>query len=58
VSGKATVAQTTPGETTTCQVTLASSPPAGTYNVKATIKPVPGEKVISNNTQTFPVTFN
>ena len=35
----------------------APSPKAGSYTLTATIEPVPGEKVTSNNTQTFPVTF-
>jgi hypothetical protein len=57
ITGKSTVAQTTPGEHATCQVTLNSSPPAGNYTVTATIGKVPGEKNTVNNTLTFPVTF-
>lgn len=57
VTGQRTVAQTTPGETLNTAVTLSSSPPAGSYQVTATVEPVPGEKNISNNSLTFPVTF-
>ena len=57
ISGKASVAQTTPGEHASCQVTLNASPPAGNYTVTATIGKVPGEHNVQNNTMTFPVTF-
>jgi hypothetical protein len=57
VSGQSVVPQTTAGQSTTCQVTLASAPTAGTYTVNATVQPVPGEKNSSNNTLSFPVTF-
>jgi hypothetical protein len=57
VSGQAIVPQTTAGEHATCQVTLSSAPPAGTYTVTATVEPVPGEKNTSNNSLSFPVTF-
>ncbi len=57
ISGQHTVAQTTPGETLNTNVTLASSPPAGNYQVTATVQPVPGEKNVANNSLTFPVTF-
>ncbi len=56
-TGQTVVPQTTAGESTTCQVTLHSSPAAGTYTVNATVEPVPGEKNTSNNTLSFPVTF-
>jgi hypothetical protein len=56
-TGQKTVAQTTAGESTTCQVTLASAPSPGTYTVDATIEPVPGEKNTANNTLSFPITF-
>jgi hypothetical protein len=56
-SGTTTVPQTQAGQQTTCQVPLSSSPRPGSYTVTATIQPVPGEKTVSNNTQTFPVTF-
>ena len=57
VSGQATVPQTTPGQQATGQVTLNSVPPTGTHTVTATVVPVPGEKNVANNTQSFPVTF-
>jgi hypothetical protein len=56
-TGRATIAQTTPGQTTTCQVTLPTAPPAGTYNVTAEVVPVPLETDTTNNYQTFPVRF-
>jgi hypothetical protein len=57
VSGQTVVPQTTAGQSTTGQVTLSSAPPTGNFNVTATVEPVPGEKNSSNNTLTFPVTF-
>lgn len=57
VSGQTVVPQTSAGQSTTGNVTLSSSPTAGTYTVTATVEPVPGEKNTSNNSQTFPVTF-
>ncbi len=57
VSGQTTVPQTTAGQSTTGQVTLSSPPPKGTYTVTATVQPVPGEKNTSNNSLSFPVTF-
>ncbi|MHB8657496.1 MAG: hypothetical protein ACYC91_06010 [Solirubrobacteraceae bacterium] len=57
LSAQTTVPQTTAGQSTTCQVTLPSSPPAGTSTITATIKPVPGEKNVANNSLSFPVTF-
>jgi len=55
--GTATISETTPGETTTCSVTLPKPPTPGTYNVTAEVVPVPGEKNVSNNYLTFPITF-
>ena len=57
ISGQHTVAQTTAGETLNANVTLSGSPPPGSYQVTATVAPVPGEKNVSNNSLTFPVTF-
>jgi hypothetical protein len=57
VSGQTIVPQTTKGESTSCQVTLNAIPPKGSQTLNATIAPVPGEKVTSNNTLTFPVDF-
>jgi hypothetical protein len=57
VSGQTVVPQTTQGQSTSCQVTLSGTPPKGSQTVTAQIVPVPGEKNTSNNSQTFPVTF-
>jgi hypothetical protein len=57
ISGQSIVPQTTPGESTTCQVQLSSAPSPGSYTVNATVEPVPGEKNTANNTLSFPVTF-
>ena len=57
VSGQTIVPQTTAGESTSCQVTLSSAPPKGSFQVTAEIAPVPGEKNAKNNSLTFPVTF-
>lgn len=57
ISGHATVPETSPGQHATCNVTLNSSPPAGSYTLTAKIAKVPGEKNTDNNTLSFPVTF-
>jgi hypothetical protein len=57
VSGQTVVSQTSPGQSTSCNVPLKSAPPAGSYTVTATVQPVLGEKNTANNTLTFPVTF-
>jgi hypothetical protein len=57
VTGQASVPQTTAGGSTHCDVTLNGIPPRGSHQVTATIQPVPGEKTTSNNSLTFPVTF-
>jgi hypothetical protein len=57
LSAQTTVPQTTAGQSATGNVALTSSPPAGTYSVKATVQPVCGEKNAANNTQTYQVTF-
>jgi hypothetical protein len=57
LTAQTTIPTTQAGQQTTCQVTLPSSPTAGSYTVTATIEPVPGEKTVTNNTMTFPVTF-
>jgi len=56
-TGQTVVPQTNPGQSSTATVTLNSSPPAGSYTVTANIAAVPGEKNLTNNTLTFPVTF-
>lgn len=57
VSGHTVVPSTTAGQSTTATVTLSSAPPRGSYTVTATVQPVPGEKTTTNNTRTFPVSF-
>jgi hypothetical protein len=57
-TGKATIAETTPLQTTSCDVTLPTVPPTGSYKVTAEVEPVPGEKNTANNTQVFDVDFN
>jgi len=56
-TGQTTVPETTAGKSATCKVALKSPPTKGTATVTATIERVPGEKNISNNSQSFPVTF-
>ena len=57
VAGQTTVPRTSSGQSYSCHVTLSSSPAAGSYTVKATVAPVPGEKNVSNNAQTYSVSF-
>jgi hypothetical protein len=57
ISGQTVIPKTSPGQSTSCQVQLSSSPPPGTYTVTATVVPVPGEKNTANNSLSFPVTF-
>jgi hypothetical protein len=57
IGGSFVIPQTTPGETTTCNVTLDKSPSPGQYQVTAEVVPVPGEGNKVNNTLTFPITF-
>lgn len=56
-TGTATLPQTTAGQTTTCAVKLPTSPTPGTYQVTASVGAVPGEKVLSDNSITYSVTF-
>ena len=57
ISGQTAVPRTSAGQSASCKVTLSSSPPPGSATIKATVQPVPGEKNSSNNTMSFPVTF-
>jgi hypothetical protein len=57
VGGSAVVPETFAGKSATCQVKLNASPPLGTQSVVATIEKVPGETKVSNNTNTYTVTF-
>lgn len=56
-TGTSTIPETIATQSTTCNVTLPTSPPAGTYNVTAEVEPVPLETNTANNSLTFPVTF-
>jgi hypothetical protein len=56
-SGQTVIPETTAGQHTSCQVKLTTAPAAGTYTVVATVAKVPGEKNITNNSLSFPVTF-
>lgn len=56
-TGSTTIPQTTPGQTTTCSVTLPKAPTPGTYQVTASIGTVPGETNTANNSITYSVTF-
>jgi hypothetical protein len=49
---------TTAGGSGTAELALTSAPPTGQpVTIKATIKPVPGEKKTDNNTQSYPAVF-
>jgi hypothetical protein len=49
---------TTAGESGSAELALTTAPPTGQpVTIKATIKPVPGEKTTDNNTQSFPAVF-
>jgi hypothetical protein len=56
-TGTTTVPETVAGHHATCKVTLGSTPPTGTQTVIAQIEKVPGEKNLTNNDLSFPVTF-
>ncbi len=52
-----TIPETLKQQTTTCPVTLPSSPAAGTYQVTAEVEPVEGETNVANNSATYSITF-
>lgn len=56
-SGQTVVPETFAGKTTTCSVALKSPPAKGTATVEATVEPVRGENDTTNNSLSFPVTF-
>jgi hypothetical protein len=56
-TGKGTLSETTPGATSTCNVTLGATVPAGTYQVTVTIGKVPLETNLTNNTATYSIEF-
>jgi hypothetical protein len=57
VTGQGTIPQTQPGQQYNVQIQLSAAPPNGTYQMKVTVEPVPGEKTFTHNTKIFPVTF-
>ena len=57
-TGTATIAETLPGQTYNCRVTLPSAPVPHTFKVTTTIAGVPGENDFQNNTATYTVSFN
>jgi hypothetical protein len=57
VSGTKVLPSIAKGQTTTCDVTLRSSPPKGNYTIKAMVEKVPGEKDLTNNSQGVAVVF-
>jgi hypothetical protein len=56
-SGKATITELTPGNTSTCNVPLSGTVTPGLYTVTVTISKVPLEKNLTNNTATYSVEF-
>ncbi|HET9126076.1 MAG TPA: CARDB domain-containing protein [Solirubrobacteraceae bacterium] len=57
ISGTRAIPSIAKGQTTTCDVTLRSSPPAGNYSIKASVEKVPGEHDLANNSQGVAVVF-
>ena len=58
ITAQAVQAATQPGQTYDVKVPLPKSPPTGSAQVTVTVKGVPGESYLANNTLTFPVTFD
>ncbi len=56
-SGKSKLTETTPGNTSTCNVTLSGTVTPGTYQVTVTVGKVPLETNLTNNTATYDVDF-
>jgi hypothetical protein len=56
-SASVLIPETTPHETTNCNVTLPTPPPAGTQTVTGEVVPVTGEKNTANNYLHFSVDF-
>jgi hypothetical protein len=49
---------TTAGESGSAELALTTAPPTGQpVTIKATVKPVPGEKKVDNNSQSYPAVF-
>jgi hypothetical protein len=58
IEGTKVIPSIAKGQSATCDVTLRSSPPAGSYNLKAIVEKVPGEHDLSNNSLGYSVVFN
>jgi hypothetical protein len=58
ITGTKLIPSIAKGATQTCSVTLRGSPPAGSYNLKATVEPVPGEHDVANNSRAVSVVFH
>ena len=57
-AGKATVPQTTPGQTIQTNVSMRKRPPVGTpVTITVAVAPVRGEKKTDNNSQEYPALF-
>jgi hypothetical protein len=56
-TGTSSITETTPGQTTSCSVTLPTAPTPGTYQVTASVAAVPGETNKANNSKTYTVAF-
>jgi hypothetical protein len=57
IIAQGTIPQTQPGQQYNVQIPLGTAPPNGTYQLKVSVLPVPGEKTFTHNTKIFPVTF-
>lgn len=57
-TGTATIPVTSPGQSTTCAVKLASAMPAGNYTVTAEVEPVDHETNTQNNSLTYTIVVN
>jgi hypothetical protein len=57
IEGTKVIPSIAKGQTTTCDVTLRSAPPVGSYTIKASVEKVPGEHDVTNNSQGIAVVF-
>jgi hypothetical protein len=57
ISGTKVLPSIAKGQTATCDVTLRSAPPQGSYTIKAIVDKVPGEKDLTNNSEGVAVVF-
>jgi hypothetical protein len=58
INAQTVEAATQAGQSYDAQIALPKAPPTGTAQVTVTVKGVPGETYLANNTLTFPVTFD